>query len=134
MCTPDNDSCLVQREANVTYSDCVVGGPHTYTTVRGDTMDSIAVKLNLTSEALMSTAWAQGMGNGYSITENQSIKFPQCYPRRSLIQPSDFLYGTYKDLVKQLGTTPGQLLALPSTRPTTTQPPHRAQGPSSPSP
>lgn len=113
VCEPDNSTCLILAEPNATYMDCLVGGPHTYTTLAGDTMAYIALKLNLTIEALLSTAWVSNMGSPTDLVETgQSIKLPQCSPSQCTVQPGQFIYGTYKDLAVKLGTTPGQLMAF----------------------
>ncbi|KAL2821412.1 hypothetical protein BDW59DRAFT_181168 [Aspergillus cavernicola] len=112
VCQPDNSTCLIVAEPNATYADCVMGGPHTYTTLAGDTIAYIALKLNLTVDALLSTAGMQDMGSPYDGVETgQSIKLPQCSPSQCVVRPEEFVYGTYKDAAIRLGTTPGQLMA-----------------------
>lgn len=114
-CNPDNSTCLITAEPNATYTECVVGGPHTYTTLAGDTMDYIALKLNLTIDALMSTSMMPGLDAGSTDTvveAGQSIKLPQCSPSQCIFGPQTFVYGTYKDLAAEMGTTPGQIMAL----------------------
>ncbi|KAJ5278773.1 hypothetical protein N7478_004145 [Penicillium angulare] len=113
VCKPDNSTCLIVSEPNATYANCVVGGPHTYLTLKGDTMAYIALKLNLTIDALMSTAWVPNMGSVNDTVEvGQTIKIPQCSPSQCIIRPGEFIYGTFKDLAAKLGSTPGQLMAL----------------------
>lgn len=113
VCKPDNSTCLIVAKPNATYADCIVGGPHTYTTLAGDTMAYIALKLNLTVDALLSTAWVPNMGSSTDPVETgQSIKLPQCSPSQCTVRPGEFIYGTYKDLAVKLGTTPGQLMAF----------------------
>ncbi|KAL3471156.1 hypothetical protein BJX99DRAFT_238034 [Aspergillus californicus] len=115
VCNPDNSTCLITAEPNATYADCVVGGPHTYTTLAGDTMNYIALKLNLTIDALMSTSSMPGLEAGATdevIGAGQSMKLPQCSPSKCVFRPETFVYGTYKDLAAKVGTTPGQIMAL----------------------
>lgn len=113
VCHPDNSTCLIVAESNATYANCVVGGPHTYTTLAGDTMAYIALKLNITVEALLNTAMVTNMGSPDDPVEtNQVIKLPQCSPSQCVVQPREFIYGTYKDLAAKLDTTPGQLMAF----------------------
>lgn len=113
VCKPDNSTCLIVAEPNATYSDCIVGGPHTYVTLKGDTMAYIALKLNLTLDALLTTAYVKDMGSSDDIVEaGQTIKIPQCSPSQCTIRPGEFIYGTFKDLAVKLGTTPGQLMAF----------------------
>ncbi|OJJ45155.1 hypothetical protein ASPZODRAFT_679089 [Penicilliopsis zonata CBS 506.65] len=128
VCDPDNRSCLIVPEPNATYADCIMGGPHTYTTLKGDSIAYIALKLNLTVEALLTTAWVPNMGDPDAPVEvGQVIKIPQCYPSQCIVQPGEFYYGTYKDLAAMLGTTPGQLMAFNPTYNHTTA--SQGQGP-----
>ncbi|PQE12530.1 Peptidoglycan-binding Lysin subgroup protein [Rutstroemia sp. NJR-2017a BBW] len=111
-CTPDNSTCLLVAPAANTTSNCVAGGPHTYTTVRNDTLALIATKFNL---ALSVTA-ALTAGNVSSvdeiITAGTIVKLPQCAPSTCTVMPYKFTYGTYKDLAEEFNTTVGQIFGF----------------------
>ncbi|OJJ42419.1 hypothetical protein ASPZODRAFT_155329 [Penicilliopsis zonata CBS 506.65] len=113
-CEADETTCLIVADADDNYSDCVIGGPHTYTTVKGDTLAYIALKFNLTVASLQATAEPQGLGYdpNATIVPGNDIKVPLCSPSKCEISPWAVTYGTYKDWAPKLGTTVGQLMAL----------------------
>lgn len=110
-CIPDNSTCLITYNASTTYGDCVSGGPHTYYSVKGDTLRYIALKLGITYEAILTTAQADTPLNT-EIPAGTFIKLPLCSPSRCEVWPETFTYGTYKDIADKVGTTVGQLMAM----------------------
>lgn len=107
----DNSSCVVPR-TNGTRT-CVYGGAHTYTAQSGDTLEFVARKLNLTLDALLSTANAHGSSNASAeLTAGSSLKVPQCAGSSCKVKPYRFTYGTYVDLAEEYGTTVGQLMGV----------------------
>ncbi|RAK94854.1 uncharacterized protein BO80DRAFT_489211 [Aspergillus ibericus CBS 121593] len=111
-CTPDNSTCLILPNPTNTYSDCVAGGPHAYYTLEGDTIRYIALKLNITVEALSATAQGGVTDPDTPVQVDNFLKVPQCSPSRCTVEPLLFTYGTYKDLAEKSGTTVGQIMAL----------------------
>ncbi|KAJ5683123.1 hypothetical protein N7462_006288 [Penicillium macrosclerotiorum] len=112
VCEPDNSTCLIVPEPNATYATCVQGGPHTYYTLKGDTLRYIALKLNLTVDALMATAQGNLTDPDAPVPVDNFLKIPQCHPSRCLVWPETFTYGTYKDIAMKVGSTPGQIMAM----------------------
>lgn len=113
VCEPDNDSCLLTAQ-NATR-DCIFGGPHTYQTAPGDTIETIALKkLNITVESLLSLATVHGRDVNASavLPSGTTLKIPQCSPSRCVVEPYEFVYGTYADLARRFHTTVGQLFAF----------------------
>jgi LysM domain len=113
VCHPDEKTCLLV-DTHPTR-DCILGGPHTYTTFPNDTVASIALtKFNITVESLWnSTSRMLAVADAYSVIPvGNNLKLPQCSPSQCIIQPYSFTYGTYKDLAAQVGTTPGQIFAF----------------------
>ena len=107
-------SCLLSLQ-NSTTNNCIFGGPHTYRTFEGDTLRKIALgKFNITLEALESSVGRlAGVSSPDEIIEpNTFIKLPQCNPSSCGIKPLEYVWGTYKDLAEEYGTTPGQIFAL----------------------
>ncbi|KAB8217522.1 hypothetical protein BDV33DRAFT_206279 [Aspergillus novoparasiticus] len=107
-------SCLLSLQ-NSTTNDCIFGGPHTYRTFEGDTLRKIALgKFNITLEALESSVgrMAGVSSPDETIEPNTFIKLPQCNPSSCGIKPLEYVWGTYKDLAEEYGTTPGQIFAL----------------------
>jgi LysM repeat protein len=111
-CQPDNSTCLIVHKPGATYFDCVKGGPHTYYTIKGDTLRYIALKLNLTLEALQSTARGDGTGFDAELEVGQFVKLPQCSPSTCSFHAMTFIYGTYKDIAEKTGATVGQIMAV----------------------
>ncbi|KAJ8064936.1 hypothetical protein OCU04_007240 [Sclerotinia nivalis] len=113
VCNPDNESCLLTASNDAT--SCVYGGPHTYTTVRNDTITKIATKFNV-DVSVLSTDTITGMLKVSSvdeiITAGTLMKVPQCSPSECTIQPIQFTYGVYKDLAEKYNATVGQLLGF----------------------
>ncbi|KAE8316078.1 hypothetical protein BDV41DRAFT_584318 [Aspergillus transmontanensis] len=111
VCDPDNTSCLLSGNATNT---CIVGGPRLYYTVNGDTYEKIALRLNITVDALMGD-----MGEGTTATDElpvgQFIKVPLCEDTTCVIKPYSFTWGVYKDLAEEFGTTVGQIMMLSAT-------------------
>jgi LysM repeat protein len=112
VCKPDNSTCLITKSENDTYADCVTGGPHTYYTLKGDTLRYIALKLNITLDAISATAQVDSNDPDAAVQVNNFLKLPLCSPSHCSVTPHTFTYGTYKDIAEKLGTTPGQLMAL----------------------
>lgn len=110
-CNPDNETCLLKK-TNTTRT-CIYGGPRLYYTVKGDTYDRIATRLNITTDALMD--YAGGTTANETLAVGQFIKVPQCSPSQCIIQPYSFTWGVYKDLAEKFGTTVGQLMMLSPT-------------------
>ncbi|KAK3939227.1 putative peptidoglycan-binding lysin subgroup protein [Diplogelasinospora grovesii] len=104
-CSQDNESCLLV--AQNTTTDCIFGGPHTYTTVTNDTIAKVALEKFGIPAAALTTGPVNDI-----LAAGMSIKVPQCSPSQCTVQPYRFTYGTYKDLAKQFNTTVGQIFAL----------------------
>lgn len=104
-CTPDNESCLI-RDVGRTR-DCIYGGPRLYYTVKGDTFEKIALRLNITTESL-----SGGQSANETLPVGQFVKVPECSPSQCIIQPYSFEWGVYKDLADKYGTTVGQIMML----------------------
>lgn len=114
-CHPDNDSCLVKDTGRT--RTCVNGGPRLYYTVNGDTYEKIAIRLNVTTESLVSGSMGHG-GSSFPnevLPADQFVKVPLCSPSQCVIQPYTFKYGVYKDLAEKYGTTVGQIMMLSPT-------------------
>lgn len=112
VCQPDNSTCLTTHHPGATYSDCVMGGPHTYYTLKGDTLRYIALKLNITLEALQATAQGDASDADAEVQVDSFLKLPLCSPSTCSFFPKTFTYGTYKDIADEVGSTPGQIMAL----------------------
>ncbi|KAJ5644154.1 glutathione S-transferase N-terminal domain family protein [Penicillium longicatenatum] len=112
VCKPDNSTCLIVQSDNASYANCVIGGPHTYYTLKGDTLRYIALKLNITVDTLSATAQSDSNDPDAAVQVNNFLKLPLCSPSQCSVIPKTFTYGTYKDIAEQMGTTPGQLMAL----------------------
>lgn len=114
ICQPDNTSCLLADDEPL--ADCVIGGPHTYTTVYNDTIAKVALtKFHVTIDALTSqfSDEAGDFRNAWTVlTTGTTIKIPQCAPSQCIIQPYHFTYGVYKDLAAEVGASVGQLYAF----------------------
>lgn len=113
-------SCFLPDLSTVSpTASCIYGGPHTYTTVTGDTIQRIAEQwFNITVDALLTE---MSMGQSYNastvditaeIDSGSSMKIPMCADSQCIFQSFTFEYGTYVDLAREYGTTPGQLLAI----------------------
>lgn len=111
VCNPDNDSCLLT--ASDATTECVYGGPHTYITVRNDTITKIAIKFNLDIAAISADTTALNVASVDDIiTAGSQIKLPQCSPSECTVQPIQFTYGVYKDLAAQYNSTVGQMFGF----------------------
>ncbi|PQE08109.1 Peptidoglycan-binding Lysin subgroup protein [Rutstroemia sp. NJR-2017a BVV2] len=112
-CTPDNNSCLLVAPAANSTSTCVAGGPHTYTTVRNDTLALIATKFNLATSVVAALPSAGNVSSiDEIITAGTIVKLPQCAPSTCTVMPYKFTYGTYKDLAEEFNTTVGQIFGF----------------------
>ncbi|KAF7865455.1 hypothetical protein EAF04_006430 [Stromatinia cepivora] len=113
VCNPDNESYLLTASSDTT--SCVYGGPHTYTTVRNDTITKIATKFNV-DVSVISTDTITGMLNVSSVDEiiaaGRQMKVPQRSPSECTVQPIQFTYGVYKDLAEKYHATIGQLFGF----------------------
>ncbi|GKZ36125.1 hypothetical protein AbraIFM66950_007032 [Aspergillus brasiliensis] len=107
-CTPDNESCLIKDVGRT--RTCIYGGPRLYYTVKGDTYEKIALRLNITTESL-----SGGQPANETLRVGQFIKVPECSPSQCIIQPYSFEWGVYKDLADKYGTTVGQIMMLSPT-------------------
>ncbi|CAK39053.1 hypothetical protein CBS63078_7139 [Aspergillus niger] len=107
-CTPDNESCLIKDVGRT--RTCIYGGPRLYYTVKGDTYEKIALRLNITTESL-----SGGQSANETLPVGQFIKVPECSPSQCIIQPYSFEWGVYKDLADKYGTTVGQIMMLSPT-------------------
>lgn len=107
-CTPDNESCLIKDVGRT--RTCIYGGPRLYYTVKGDTYEKIALRLNITTESL-----SGGQSANETLPVSQFIKVPECSPSQCIIQPYSFEWGVYKDLADKYGTTVGQIMMLSPT-------------------
>lgn len=114
-CHPDNDSCILKDTGRT--RTCVYGGPRLYYTVNGDTYEKIAVRLNITTESLMSGSMQHGGSSSPNevLPAGQFVKTPLCSPSQCVIQPYTLKYGVYKDLAEKYGTTVGQIMMLSPT-------------------
>ncbi|KAF4306877.1 Peptidoglycan-binding Lysin subgroup [Botryosphaeria dothidea] len=109
VCEPDNETCILPRQ-NVTRT-CIYGGPRLYYTVNGDTYEIVARRLNITVDSLM--AYAKSGETATTLLEvDQFLKVPQCSPSQCGIQPYSFMFGVYKDLAEEYGTTMGQIMMM----------------------
>lgn len=108
-CTPDNDSCIIKDVGRV--RDCIYGGPRLYYTVKGDTYEKVALRLNITTESVSGSS----TGNNETLPVGQFLKVPLCSPSQCIIRPYSFTYGVYKDLADKYGTTVGQIMMLSPT-------------------
>lgn len=109
VCTPDDTTCLLVNSNST--SECINGGPHTYTTVTNDTARRIAeFKFAISVDALNATLGDFGV-SGYDdvIVAGNTVKIPQCSPSQCEVQPYKFTFGTYKDLAEDYNTTVGQI-------------------------
>ncbi|PWY88839.1 hypothetical protein BO94DRAFT_422061, partial [Aspergillus sclerotioniger CBS 115572] len=119
VCEPDNTSCLLPG-TNATRT-CIYGGPRLYYTVRGDTYEVIARRLNITVESLMhvdgpsNETLVNPISPTAELNVGQFIKVPQCDPSQCIIQPYRFTWGVYKDLADKYDTTVGQIMMLSPT-------------------
>ncbi|KNG91507.1 hypothetical protein ANOM_000004 [Aspergillus nomiae NRRL 13137] len=113
VCYPDNTSCLLSGNATNT---CIVGGPRLYYTVNGDTYEKVALRLNITVDALVGD---MGTVGGTKPTDElpvgRFIKVPLCENTTCVIRPYSFSWGVYKDLAEEFGTTVGQIMMLSPT-------------------
>lgn len=104
-CDPDSTTCVLTNTSAI--NTCVMGGPRLYYTIKGDTYERIALRLNLTVDTV-----ADGANATAPLTVGEFVKLPLCGPSQCVIQPYKFEYGTYKDLADEYGTTVGQLMSL----------------------
>lgn len=114
-CHPDNDSCIL-RDENRTRT-CIYGGPRLYYTVKGDTYDKIALRLNITTQALMDGAVHGGVSESADevLSVGQFLKVPLCEPSACVMKPFELSSGVYKDWAEKFGTTVGQIMMLSPT-------------------
>ncbi|KAF2193135.1 hypothetical protein K469DRAFT_552030 [Zopfia rhizophila CBS 207.26] len=118
-CEPDNESCILKPDPNP--RNCLLGGPRLYYTVRGDTFDKIALRLNMTAESIMigttpGNRTSTGVTNSsQELQAGSFLKIPQCEPSQCIMQPYSFKWGVYKDLAEKFGTTVGQIMMLSPT-------------------
>lgn len=112
VCNPDNESCLLTASEDTT--SCLYGGPHTYTTVRNDTVTKIAMKFNIDVSAISADVISMlGVSSvDEIITAGTLMKLPQCSPSECSVQPFQFTYGVYKDLAEKYNSTVGQLFGF----------------------
>ncbi|ATZ54632.1 hypothetical protein BCIN_10g06140 [Botrytis cinerea B05.10] len=112
VCNPDNESCLLTASEDTT--SCLYGGPHTYTTVRNDTVTKIAMKFNIDVSAISADVISMlGVSSvDEIITAGTGMKLPQCSPSECSVQPLQFTYGVYKDLAEKYNSTVGQLFGF----------------------
>ncbi|KAK6605873.1 intracellular hyphae protein 1 [Botrytis cinerea] len=89
-------------------------GPHTYTTVRNDTVTKIAMKFNIDVSAISADVISMlGVSSvDEIITAGTGMKLPQCSPSECSVQPLQFTYGVYKDLAEKYNSTVGQLFGF----------------------
>ena len=112
VCEPDNDTCILKP--NNTTNTCINGGPRLYYTVNGDTYEKIALRLNITTEAVMGD-YAQGRNATEELPAGQFMKIPLCEPSQCIIQPYSISWGVYKDMAEKYGSTVGQIMMLSPT-------------------
>ena len=114
-CQPDNDSCIIKDVDRI--NTCIYGGPRLYYTVKGDTYEKIALRLNITTESLMAGSQHGGASGSpnQTLPVGQFLKVPECSPSQCIIQPYSFKRGVYKDLAEKYGTTVGQIMMLSPT-------------------
>lgn len=115
---PDDFSCLDVNNTDTTNT-CIVGPPHVYTTMPGDTIQKIAnVRYNITVDSIMSysaqTAYIVDLQPGpYTPLETgQSVKIPLCENTECILRTFDFHYGTFVDVARMFGVTTGQIMSL----------------------
>lgn len=114
-CQPDNDSCIIKDVGRT--NACIYGGPRLYYTVKGDTYEKIALRLNITTESLMAGSQHGGASGSpnQTLPVGQFLKVPECSPSQCIIQSYSFKWGVYKDLAEKYGTTVGQIMMLSPT-------------------
>ena len=114
-CQPDNNSCIIKDVGRT--NTCIYGGPRLYYTVKGDTYEKIALRLNITTESLMAGSQHGGASGSpnQTLPVGQFLKVPECSPSQCIIQPYSFKWGVYKDLAEKYGTTVGQIMMLSPT-------------------
>lgn len=101
-----------------TTATCINGGPHAYTTVKGDTLQKIAeLRYNITWESVSTytaqTAVAAGVGPFEELEVGQTVKIPLCIPSQCTLQPFELTYGTVWDLVQyKTNSSLGQIMSL----------------------
>ncbi|KAJ5709018.1 hypothetical protein N7493_010352 [Penicillium malachiteum] len=115
---PDDFSCLDQNNTETTNT-CVIGGPHVYTTMPGDTIQKIAnVRYNITVDSILSyaaqTAYIVDLNPGpYTELEmSQLVKIPLCENTECILRTFNFHYGTFVDVAREFGVTTGQIMSL----------------------
>jgi LysM repeat protein len=110
---PDDISCLISTNTYPTAT-CVMGGPHVYTTIDGDTLRSIAEKkFNITLASLQTTTKDPAANDTDNpIDAGQMIKLPLCKESQCLMSPYQIQYGTYTDIALAYGATVGQIMAM----------------------
>ncbi|ORY62119.1 uncharacterized protein BCR38DRAFT_302729, partial [Pseudomassariella vexata] len=110
VCDLDSSSCLIASQINYTAT-CVLGGPHTYDTFVNDTYQKIAAKFEMAVTAL-TNADRMPVDPSQTPAVGTTLKIPQCSPSQCVVQPYEFLYGTYVDVAKRFNTTVGQIMAF----------------------
>lgn len=109
VCEPDNDTCLLSNATST--RTCIYGGPRLYYTIKGDTYERIAQRLDLSIDSVLS-----GNASATDVLDaGQFVKIPLCDPSQCVIQPYSFTYGVYKDLAEEYNTTVGQIMMLSPT-------------------
>jgi LysM repeat protein len=115
----DNNTACYDTNNTLTTATCISGGPHTYTTFPGDTVQKIAnSRFNITVDSIQSyQAQTQYIVNAgpYDVLEaGMNVKIPLCMPSQCIIESFTLEYGTFQDLATTYGSTVGQLMGLNS--------------------
>ncbi|CAK7229785.1 hypothetical protein SCUCBS95973_007345 [Sporothrix curviconia] len=115
---PYDTSCITPNNTETTNT-CIYGGPHTYTTQEGDTLQKIAnVNFNITIESIVNqtsqTPYIKDAAeNPYAILEaGQNVKIPVCDNSACTMSQFSLSYGTLQDFAATYSVTVGQLIAV----------------------
>lgn len=114
VCKPSNTGCYLVYN-NDTTNVCVNGGPHSYTSVEGDTPRKIALALyNITIDALYADTLEAALPTDPdgAVTTGSNVKIPLCGNSTYTITPYELIYGTVTELAAEMGTTTGQISAI----------------------
>jgi hypothetical protein len=108
----DDDSCLL-RDLKPTAT-CVVGGPHVYTSIPGDTLTIIAQnKLNITLDSLLDNlGYDDSYANITSTEGADAIKLPLCSPSQCTVKPYQMVNKTFADVAAEFGVSVGQIMGF----------------------
>ncbi|CAK7203124.1 hypothetical protein SEUCBS139899_005853 [Sporothrix eucalyptigena] len=115
---PYDTSCIAPNNTDTT-STCIYGGPHTYTTQEGDTLQKIAnINFGITIESVTNqTAQTpyilDAAATPFKVLEaGQNVKIPVCANSSCTMSQFTLSYGTLQDFASMYSVTVGQLIAI----------------------